>query len=155
MPGIPRCSSGSVFVLGLLVGSFLNVVIYRLPIMLEREWRLQAADLLQPAPAQAPGTARPEPFNLVTPGSSCPACRAPIRAWQNIPVLSWLLLGARCAGVRGADFGSLSAGRTGDCGAVGVRGLALRGQQRDALCTRRDVVPDRADRHRHRSSAAA
>ncbi|MFI4891641.1 MAG: prepilin peptidase [Steroidobacterales bacterium] len=88
----PALFAGSVFVIGLVVGSFLNVVIYRLPIMLERDWRVQAADLLQ----QAPAAARRDPFNLVTPGSSCPACHAPIRAWQNIPVLSWLLLRARC-----------------------------------------------------------
>lgn len=86
--------------IGLLFGSFLNVVIYRLPIMLDRDWRLQAADLLQAAPAQtttnAVASPRRDPFNLFTPNSACPACHAPIKAWQNIPVLSWLLLRARC-----------------------------------------------------------
>jgi leader peptidase (prepilin peptidase)/N-methyltransferase len=85
-------------VAGLIVGSFLNVVIYRLPIMLEREWRTQAAELLAPQ-GQATAAAKDAPaapFNLVAPGSTCPACRAPIAAWQNLPVVSWLLLRGRC-----------------------------------------------------------
>jgi leader peptidase (prepilin peptidase)/N-methyltransferase len=77
--------------LGLLVGSFLNVVIYRLPLMLERQWRAQSAELSGQAPPAAP------PFNLVTPRSACPSCKAPITAWQNIPVVSYLLLKGRCA----------------------------------------------------------
>jgi leader peptidase (prepilin peptidase)/N-methyltransferase len=82
--------------LGLIVGSFLNVVIYRLPIMLEREWRSQAADVLSVAPAL---TAEPAqaPFSLSTPRSACPQCKAPITAWQNIPVVSWIMLRGRCA----------------------------------------------------------
>jgi leader peptidase (prepilin peptidase)/N-methyltransferase len=95
----PGLFSGSVFVLGLVIGSFLNVVIYRLPIMLEREWRSQAAELLpaaaDPATAASPGTA--DPFTLSTPRSACPACKTPIKAWQNIPLISWLLLRGRCA----------------------------------------------------------
>jgi leader peptidase (prepilin peptidase)/N-methyltransferase len=83
---------GSVFVLGLVVGSFLNVVIYRLPIMLQREWQLQAADVLSQAPAAAQ-----DRFTLSTPRSACPHCKAPITALQNIPLLSWLLLRGRCA----------------------------------------------------------
>jgi len=95
----PALFSGSVFVLGMVVGSFLNVVIYRLPIMLEREWRAQAAELL---PSDNGGTAAAAPaslerFNLSSPPSTCPACKAPIKAWQNIPVISWLVLGGRCA----------------------------------------------------------
>jgi leader peptidase (prepilin peptidase)/N-methyltransferase len=93
--------AGSVFVLGLVVGSFLNVVIYRLPIMLERDWRAQAADMLlstDKAAATLPSVQGvPDQFNLSTPGSACPACKAPIQAWQNIPVVSWLLLRGRCA----------------------------------------------------------
>jgi leader peptidase (prepilin peptidase) / N-methyltransferase len=91
--------TGSVFMLSLVVGSFLNVVIYRLPIMLERDWRAQAADLLPSADAAAPSPSRAaaEKMTLSSPGSACPACKAPIRAWQNIPVVSWLLLRGRCA----------------------------------------------------------
>jgi leader peptidase (prepilin peptidase) / N-methyltransferase len=100
----PVLFAGSLFVLGLVVGSFLNVVIYRLPVMLDREWRAQAAEYAssttttvvaeQPAPA-------PERFNLVVPRSACPHCNAPIAAWQNIPVISWLVLRGRCAACKG------------------------------------------------------
>lgn len=83
--------------LGLLIGSFLNVVIYRLPIMLEREWRLECQALLaadgHAAQSESPG----DVFNLVQPRSRCPECGAPVRAWQNIPVISWLLLRGKCA----------------------------------------------------------
>jgi leader peptidase (prepilin peptidase)/N-methyltransferase len=91
--------AGSVFVLGLVIGSFLNVIIYRLPIMLEREWRAQAAELL-PAAGDAVTAARPvtpERITLSTPRSACPACKTPIKAWQNIPLISWLFLRGRCA----------------------------------------------------------
>jgi leader peptidase (prepilin peptidase)/N-methyltransferase len=82
--------AGSVFLLGLLVGSFLNVVVFRLPVMLDLEWRAQAAELLgQPATPRAP-------FNLVRPRSACPACHVQITAWQNIPLVSWIVLRARC-----------------------------------------------------------
>ena len=95
---LPALYAGSEFLIGLVVGSFLNVVIHRVPIMLERDWRAQAADILQPAAAvdSAPPAVEPK-YNLVTPGSACPACKAPIRAWQNIPLLSWVLLRGRCA----------------------------------------------------------
>jgi leader peptidase (prepilin peptidase) / N-methyltransferase len=100
----PTLFAGSAFVIGLMVGSFLNVVIYRLPIMLEREWRTQAAEILPHAHAGAEAASVspvagniPERFTLVTPRSACPVCRAPIAAWQNIPVISWLALRGRCA----------------------------------------------------------
>jgi leader peptidase (prepilin peptidase) / N-methyltransferase len=112
----PGLFIGTCLLLGLLVGSFLNVVIYRLPIMLDRQWREQSADPAgfscpptgsEPTPAAArisdtatgTGTAppRPEPFNLVVPRSACPSCKAPITALQNIPVISYLILRGRCA----------------------------------------------------------
>jgi leader peptidase (prepilin peptidase)/N-methyltransferase len=85
-------------VFGLVVGSFLNVVIHRLPIMLERQWREQCADFAHadPGAATLPGVTA-APFNLVVPRSACPHCKAPITAWQNIPLLSWLALRGRCA----------------------------------------------------------
>jgi leader peptidase (prepilin peptidase)/N-methyltransferase len=82
-------------VLGLIVGSFLNVVILRLPVMLEREWAAQL-----PPPAPPPSAS--EPFNLLTPGSRCPVCHQPIRAWHNVPVLSFVLLRGKCAHCRTA-----------------------------------------------------
>ncbi len=83
---------------GLSVGSFLNVVIYRLPVMLTREWREQARQILADAgePVSNP-TQTDEPFNLMVPRSRCPHCGHQIRAWENIPVISWLFLRARCA----------------------------------------------------------
>jgi leader peptidase (prepilin peptidase)/N-methyltransferase len=77
-------------VFGLLMGSFLNVVIHRMPRMMEQEWQRNCADL------RGETTAAP-PYNLVKPGSSCPACGHTIRAWENIPLLSYLLLGGKCA----------------------------------------------------------
>src|SRR5690554_4312141 len=83
-------------VLGLLVGSFLNVVIYRVPKMLHNEWHMQCCELLeQPQPAEAP-----KPFNLITPRSTCPHCGHGIKPWENIPVISYLLLRGRCSACR-------------------------------------------------------
>jgi leader peptidase (prepilin peptidase) / N-methyltransferase len=144
----PAVFIGVSLVLGVVVGSFLNVVIYRLPLMLEREWQAQCSEsssdaqapsaltevtmanvrtstavaetspTVQKGPAdsqtqlsavvtETPGALAgavsaapaglPERFNLVVPRSACPACRAPISALQNIPILSWLLLRGRCA----------------------------------------------------------
>lgn len=82
-----------VFAFALMIGSFLNVVIYRLPLMMQREWRDQCQELLaEPGPDLPEGR-----FNLVVPRSRCPSCGKAIKAWQNIPVLSYLLLGAQCA----------------------------------------------------------
>jgi leader peptidase (prepilin peptidase)/N-methyltransferase len=77
---------------GLLFGSFLNVVIHRLPLMLERRWAAECAELSGQAP-----TDEGQPLNLLHPRSRCPACQATIRWHQNIPVLSWLALRGRCA----------------------------------------------------------
>ncbi len=80
--------------LGLLVGSFLNVVIYRLPVMMDREWRQQCAAL---AGRASDAAAEAEPFSLVRPRSACPDCKTPIKARHNVPVLGWLWLRGRCA----------------------------------------------------------
>ncbi len=85
---------------GLLVGSFLNVVIHRIPKMMEATWRQEARELLeQPAPK---GEEEPPIFNLVTPGSHCPHCNHRIRWYENVPVVSWALLKGRCSGCKAA-----------------------------------------------------
>lgn len=78
--------------LGLMVGSFLNVVIHRLPRMMEREWIAQCAELRGETAPEAPA------YNLVVPRSACPACGRGITALENIPVVSWLALRGRCRG---------------------------------------------------------
>jgi leader peptidase (prepilin peptidase)/N-methyltransferase len=84
-----------VCLVGLLVGSFLNVVIYRLPIMMQRNWCKECTEYLQIDSAEiAP---REEPFNLVLPLSRCPGCQTPIKPYQNIPVISYLFLKGQCA----------------------------------------------------------
>ncbi|MBU2282223.1 MAG: A24 family peptidase [Gammaproteobacteria bacterium] len=83
-----------VLVLGLLVGSFLNVVIHRLPIMMQRDWRAQAREFLE-LPAEPAST-----FNLVLPNSHCPQCDHEIRPWENIPLISWLALRGKCSSCR-------------------------------------------------------
>ncbi|WP_028695935.1 prepilin peptidase [Pseudomonas cremoricolorata] len=117
-------------VLGLLAGSFVNVVAYRLPIMLERRWANEAREVLG-LPQQAH-----ERLNLAWPGSHCPRCGEAIRAWHNIPLLSYLMLGGRCARCKarismryplvelaGAVLAALVACQVG----AGVPGLALMG----------------------------
>lgn len=78
-------------ILGLMIGSFLNVVIYRLPVMMQNGWRRDCLAYLQ-MPAEPEG----ERFDLLWPGSRCPACKTEIRAYQNIPVLSYLWLHGKC-----------------------------------------------------------
>ena len=88
----PGVFTGVVFVFSLAIGSFLNVVAYRLPLMLDRQWRAQCAELAgQPA---APVDAD---LSLAAPRSHCPQCKAPIKARHNIPLVSWLWLRGRCA----------------------------------------------------------
>ena len=77
---------------GLLIGSFLNVVIRRMPMMMERSWKREARELLA-QPEEAPSA----PFNLLVPRSHCPHCRHVIRWYENIPLLSWLVLRGRCS----------------------------------------------------------
>jgi len=90
----PALFTSASALVGLVVGSFLNVVIHRLPLMLQRQWREECAGLAAGTDAT---TADAAPFNLVVPRSACPACRAPIAAWQNVPIVSYLLLQGRCA----------------------------------------------------------
>jgi len=95
----PQIFVSIVFFLSLLIGSFLNVVIYRLPIMMEREWRAQCREL-----AQTPATEIPDGrFDIIFPRSRCTSCGSPISALQNIPVLSFLVLGGKC-GSCGSDI---------------------------------------------------
>lgn len=88
----PYLFAALVGIIGLLVGSFLNVVIYRLPIMLQRSWRKECIEYLQ-----MDDEPEAEPFNLSLPLSRCPNCQAPIKAYQNIPVISYIFLKGQCA----------------------------------------------------------
>ena len=85
----------------LAVGSFLNVVIHRLPIMMKKEWRTQCIDLLSEESVNShPNNTeeKTEPYNLITPRSACPSCGHRITAGENIPVVSYLLLKGKCSG---------------------------------------------------------
>lgn len=105
----PALTLACAAVFGLLVGSFLNVVIHRLPLMMQAQWEAEAAELAEPqAPADDQDVARAraapaadprarQPFNLVVPRSRCPHCGHQISALENIPVLSWLWLRGRCS----------------------------------------------------------
>ena len=88
-----------VAIISLCIGSFLNVVIYRLPLMMEREWRSQCLEMLEQDDPK-PDESR---FNLAFPASSCPHCGHRIKIWQNIPILSYLLLRGKC-GVCGGSI---------------------------------------------------
>ena len=88
-PWLFPCFSG---LFGLIVGSFLNVVIYRLPVMMEREWKQDCAETFPELNIKVDTNT----FNLSRPGSRCPNCQTPIRAIDNIPVLSWLILKGKC-----------------------------------------------------------
>ncbi len=85
-----------VVVVSLAVGSFLNVVIHRLPKMIERQWRAELAELDGQQPAPGPR------YNLIVPRSQCPACSHQITALENVPLLSYLLLGGRCSACKTA-----------------------------------------------------
>jgi leader peptidase (prepilin peptidase)/N-methyltransferase len=92
----PALAVGLAAIFGLAIGSFLNVVIHRLPKMMERQWRADYAQLDNnaAAPAAAPTAER---YNLLMPRSRCPSCAQPITALQNIPVVSYLVLRGKCA----------------------------------------------------------
>lgn len=86
-----------VFIFSLLVGSFLNVVIHRVPIMLDREWKAQAEEILSRVETRPTADHAHTPYNLFVPRSACPKCGTMITATQNIPVISYLLLKGKCA----------------------------------------------------------
>src|SRR5262245_6544644 len=113
-PGLFACIC---LLLGMLIGSFLNVVIHRLPVMLRRDWRQQSMEILSEWAAEksasaelvqmhsglqrlGSGLAAAPVYNLIAPRSACPHCGHPIGALQNVPVLSFLILRGRCAGCR-------------------------------------------------------
>ena len=83
-------------VLGLMVGSFLNVVIHRLPKMMELSWQQQCAELRDEDSIATPK------YNLMCPGSACPSCNHTIRAWENVPVISYILLRGKCSECKSA-----------------------------------------------------
>lgn len=92
----PIILSSLIFIIGLLVGSFLNVVIYRLPIMMEKTWQKECIECLKLEPIKNHNY-QEEIFNLFIPRSRCPQCFTPIKLHQNIPVISYLLLQGQCA----------------------------------------------------------
>lgn len=91
----------TVGLVSLCIGSFLNVVTYRLPLMMQKEWqtecRLLLADELTSPKTEQTTSQTTDTFNLVKPNSSCPKCKAAIKPWQNIPIFSWLFLKGKCA----------------------------------------------------------
>ncbi|WP_395344724.1 prepilin peptidase [Ningiella sp. W23] len=94
----PAYFIGFTFIISLMIGSFLNVVIYRLPIMMKRSWEAEIEAYQHPEEAQSHGAGgESDTFNLVKPDSTCPKCGHKIRAWENIPVISWLALRAKCS----------------------------------------------------------
>lgn len=94
MLGSPLAEAAVFGVLGLLIGSFLNVVIYRLPKMLDAEWAANCAELAKAVPKPV------EPFDLVRPRSRCPSCGHQIRWHENIPVVSYAFLRGKCSQCR-------------------------------------------------------
>jgi len=133
----------------LLVGSFLNVVIYRLPIIMEREWKRDCHEWLD-TPTTELDTGD---FNLVVPRSQCPTCGHKITALENIPVISYLFLRGKCAGCKtNPDFNAVSDGGSSNRIAVDVGGVASRLQRHIAGVTGLhlgigSVVYDRRENH--------
>ncbi len=91
----PWAFYATVLFLGLSFGSFLNVVAYRLPMMMERDWKLECHDFLELDPPKIEDKLLS--LTLSTPASACPNCGHKIRFWENIPVLSYILLKAKCS----------------------------------------------------------
>ena len=87
-----------VLILSLLIGSFLNVVILRYPIMLFRSWLIDSKDLRENLPEHDALKNLDSPYTLSKPASHCPRCHSPVKAWQNIPIISYLLLKGKCSG---------------------------------------------------------
>ncbi|MCO1333672.1 A24 family peptidase [Microbulbifer sp. OS29] len=92
----PALLLSSAFILGLLIGSFLNVVIMRLPVIMERDYKRDFFSYFDTKPTPAEQEELNKPFNLILPHSHCPKCKVEIKAWQNIPVISYLLLRGKC-----------------------------------------------------------
>ena len=84
-------------ILGLLIGSFLNVVIYRLPQTLFADWRNECREFIAQENGEELAASKKEVFNIAVPRSHCPKCKAPVNAWQNIPIISYLILKGQCA----------------------------------------------------------
>jgi leader peptidase (prepilin peptidase)/N-methyltransferase len=89
----PLLLTSIIFVIGLMIGSFLNVVIYRLPVMMQRGWKKECLEYLELEQPEDDN----EPFNLTLPLSRCPGCNTAIKPYQNIPVISYLFLKGKCA----------------------------------------------------------
>lgn len=87
-----------ILILSLLIGSFLNVVILRYPIMLFRSWLIDSKDLADNLPEHSALTDLDSPYTLSKPASHCPRCHSPVKAWQNIPIISYLVLKGKCSG---------------------------------------------------------
>lgn len=101
MTGIANWDAALIGLVGLLVGSFLNVVIHRLPRMMERQWAAECAQYARDSgliPEDSGAAAPAEAFNLWTPRSRCPSCGHEVRWYENIPVLSYLGLRGQCSG---------------------------------------------------------
>ena len=94
-PGLLLALTG---LLGLVIGSFLNVVVHRLPLMLETQWRRECRQFLELEEERS--TKLASPYNLWLPGSHCPKCSKPLSMGENIPLLSYIVLGGRCSGCK-------------------------------------------------------
>ncbi|WP_411994343.1 prepilin peptidase [Agarivorans sp. DSG3-1] len=92
----PATALGFCLLIALCIGSFLNVVIHRLPIMLQREWTTECRSFLADE-LKDNSESEADTYNLMVPRSACPSCNSLITAWQNIPVVSWLILRGKCA----------------------------------------------------------